>query len=396
LQSRVSLRRMNVETRPEPAVHRHSGGPGKPLRVCMVVPYDISEEGGVKRHAFHLAEALRRGGDHVEIAAPLRTGEPGVHVRGFGGVLNVPANGADNHMALLTPPWSVARFMQRGHFDVVHVHEPMVPMLPWYAVWMGNGAARVSTFHMYAEREVAASRAARAILARALYPSLHAGIAVSDAAAEYAGRYWRRPMDVIPNGVPTASFVPPPAAPRPPGAPLRLLFVGNWRDPRKGLPVLLDACRELDRRGVAFTLDVVGKGTRTLDVSGLPGVTVHGVVDGEAALIERYQDCDVFVSPATGQESFGIVLLEAMACGRPVVCSDIRGYRDAARAGGAVFVAPGDAGALAAALESLARAPERRAEMSERHRRHAERHDWTAIAGAVREVYVEARAARRS
>src|SRR5207253_11009940 len=105
----------------------------------------------------------------------------------------------------------------------------------------------------------------------------------------------------------TGRSVPPPAPARPPGGPLRLLFVGNWRDPRKGLPVLLDACRELGRRGVAFTLDVVGKGTRTLDMSGLPGVTVHGVVDGEAALIERYQACDVFVSPATGQESFGIV-----------------------------------------------------------------------------------------
>jgi phosphatidylinositol alpha-mannosyltransferase len=360
----------------------------------MVVPYDISEEGGVKRHAFHLAEALRRGGDHVEIAAPLRSGDASIHVQGFGGVLNVPANGADNHMALLTPPWSVARFMHRGHFDVVHVHEPMVPVLPWYALWMGNGAARVSTFHMYAEREIAASRAARAMLARALYPSLHAGIAVSDAAAEYAGRYWRRPITVIPNGVPTARFRPPAPAPRAPGVPLRLLFVGNWRDPRKGLPVLLDACRELYRRGVAVTLDVVGKGTSTLDLSGLPGVTVHGVVDGEEALIERYQACDVFVSPATGKESFGIVLLEAMACGRPVVCSDIRGYRDAAREGGARFVRPGDAGAFADALESLARAPELRAEMGARHRRHAERYDWSEIAEAVREVYVQARVVR--
>jgi phosphatidylinositol alpha-mannosyltransferase len=139
---------------------------------------------------------------------------------------------------------------------------------------------------------------------------------------------------------------------------------------------------------------VVGKGTSTLDLSGLPGVTVHGVVDGEEALIERYQACDVFVSPATGKESFGIVLLEAMACGRPVVCSDIRGYRDAAREGGARFVRPGDAGAFADALESLARAPELRAEMGARHRRHAERYDWSEIAEAVREVYVQARVVR--
>src|SRR5262249_47997027 len=121
--------------------------------------------------------------------------------------------------------------------------------------------------------------------------------------------------------------------------PLRLLFVGNWRDPRKGLPVLLDAYRRLLAAGERVTLDVVGQGTPD-ERHALPGVTLQGSIGIEHLLADRYRACDVFVSPATGQESFGIVLLEAMACGRPVVCSDIRGYRDVVDAEGARLVPP--------------------------------------------------------
>src|SRR5438876_2987515 len=119
----------------------------------MVVPYDLADEGGVKRHALHLADRLRRGGDEVAVIGPLSRGEPDAGGFGFGGVVNVRANGADNHLALLTPPWAVRRFFRENRFDVVHLHEPFVPLLPYYAVWLSAGAGVVATFHMYAENE---------------------------------------------------------------------------------------------------------------------------------------------------------------------------------------------------------------------------------------------------
>jgi len=361
------------------------------MRVCQVVPYDFAEEGGVKRHALHLAETLRGAGDEVEIVAPLSRGEAPPYVRAFGGVVNIPANGSANHMAILTPPWSVLRFLRERRFDVVHLHEPLVPMLPYYALWFTPAVAHVATFHMYGESEPAVRRAARAALAKALFPLLDAAIAVSPAAADFAAPVWRRPLPVVPNGVPTSVFRPggdERSGPDPGG--LRLLFVGNWRDSRKGLPVLLDAYRRLREAAVACTLDVIGAGTPSDEQRRLPGVRFHGPISSEAMLAERYRQCDVFVAPATGQESFGIVLLEAMACGRPVVCSDILGYRGVIHPDGAVLVAPGDAAELARAIEALARAPERWSTMGRLNRARAEEFDWGRIRDQVRDIYLEA------
>jgi phosphatidyl-myo-inositol alpha-mannosyltransferase len=363
----------------------------KPLRICILVPYDLTDEGGVKSHAFHLARAMRRAGDSVDIVGPLSRKAREPHVHGFGGVVNVPANGSANRMSLLASSRSVERFFRNRHFDVVHLHEPMVPMLSYYALWFSPAAAHVATFHMYAEREGSASRAARAVLARLLFPRIESAIAVSPAAAEYASRYWRRPLPIIPNGVSTSLFSPPTnGSARAPEDPLRLLFVGSWRDSRKGLPVLLEAYRRLRAEGRAVTLRVIGKGTPGVEDARLPGVTFHNSIDSEAVLADHYRQCDVFVSPATGQESFGIVLLEAMACGRAIVCSDIRGYRDLVDPEGARLVPARDAAALARAITELARAPRAMRAMGLRNRRHAEQYDWERIATEVRHVYLEA------
>jgi phosphatidylinositol alpha-mannosyltransferase len=361
------------------------------LRICVVVPYDLAEEGGVKRHAFHLADAMRRAGDEVDIVGPLSRGDPPPHVRGFGGVVNIPANGSDNRMAMLVQPWAVGRFLRDRQYDVVHFHEPMVPMLSYYALWLSPKAAHVATCHMYAEAESAVSRMARGLLAGLLYPAMHAAIAVSPAAADFAAPLWRRPLPIIPNGVPTGIFSPPDNDAGPDhGGPLRLLFVGNWRDHRKGLPVLLEAFQLVRAQGIEATLDVIGEGKPNEAQRGIWGVTFLGVIGSEAVLADHYRRSDVFVAPATGQESFGIVLIEAMACGRPVVCSDIRGYRDVVDPEGAELVPAGDAVALARVIADLANAPARRAAMGARNRLRAEAFDWGRLALGVRKVYAEA------
>ena len=361
-----------------------------PLRVCLVVPYDIADEGGVKRHAFHLAESLRKMRDLVTIIAPLSRGEVPEGVRGFGGVVNVPANGADNRMSLFPSPWAVRRFFLESDFDLVHIHEPLVPLLSYHALWFSPRAAHVATFHMYAEGESRASGVVRRLASGLTYHRFERAIAVSKPAAEYAAQVWRRPIEVIPNGVPTSVFVPPAndQAGTSPEGPLRVLFVGNWRDPRKGLRHLMEAHRILLASGTDVRVDVVGAGDGEAPAG--PGVAFHGPVSSEVALAGWYRECDVFVAPSTGQEAFGIVLIEAMASGKPVVCSDIAGYRQVAEPEGAILVPPGDPQELARALSVLARDPERRRRMGELNRKCAEAFDWDRIVGRVRAQYVAA------
>jgi phosphatidyl-myo-inositol alpha-mannosyltransferase len=361
------------------------------LRICIVVPYDLAEEGGVKRNATHVAEALRAMGDEVTLVGPLSRGVAGPGIHGFGGVVNVPANGASNRMALLTPPWSVRRFFRAHAFDVVHIHEPLVPLLTYYALWSSRSTAHVCTFHMYVEDEGTAWRIVRRTLAHGLLARFDRGIAVSPSAAAHAGRTWRRPLTVIPNGVPTSTFRPPETNGSVDGA-LRLLFVGNWRDRRKGLPCLLEAYDRLRAGGVSVALDVVGEGRP--QAARHEGVHFWGPVSSEVELAELYRRCDVFVAPSTGQESFGIVLLEAMACGRPVVCSDIPGYRQVADPAGARLVPAGDAGELARVITGLAGQPELRRRMGAANHARAQAYDWAPLARRVRDEYVAAIAVR--
>jgi phosphatidylinositol alpha-mannosyltransferase len=367
---------------------------GLTLRIGIVTPYDLADEGGVKRHVLHLAEGLRRGGDEVTVLGPLRAGASVDGVCGFGGVVDVPANGASNRLALFTPPWTLRRFFDAHPFDVVHVHEPYVPLLTYYAMWMTPAAAHVATFHMYAEDESPVLGYVRRGLARAV-GRIDRGIAVSRPAAAFASRTWSGPLAVIPNGVPTAVFRPPEGPPDADGAATRLLFVGNWRDDRKGLPLLLEAHRRLRGDSVPVTLDVVGAGPAGA-APAPDGVTFHGTVTAEEDLAEHYRACDVFVSPATGRESFGIVVLEAMSAARPVVCSDIAGYREVVAREGARLVPPASVEALTDAIRALAAIPaEERRRMGAINRRRAEEFDWEVLTRRVRQEYEAAIAARR-
>ena len=364
------------------------------MRVCIVVPYDLAEEGGVKRNAVHVARSLREMGDEVIVVGPLSRGDPGPGFRGFGGVVDIPANGASNRMGLLTPPWRVRRFFLEHAFDIVHIHEPLVPLLTYYSLWSSLPSAHVCTFHMYSEHESRAWDVVRKVLALGAFSLFERGMAVSRPAAEHAARTWTGPLTVVPNGVPTSTFRPPPPAgnaPSPDGS-LRLLFVGNWSAPRKGLRHLLEAYDRLRARGVPASLDVVGEGAP--EAAKRPGVTFHPSVASEMDLAEHYRRCDVFVAPSTGQESFGIVLLEAMACARPIVCSDIPGYRQVVDPVGSRLVLPGDAGQLADAITELARQPELRRRMGASNCAHAQAYDWSLVAQQVRAEYVAAIAAR--
>jgi phosphatidylinositol alpha-mannosyltransferase len=360
------------------------------LRICMMVTYDLSTHGGgVKQHAVHLANALRRRGDHVTIVGPASKPLDQDDMVGFGGIANVPANGSDNQLAIFVSPLAVRRFFKTHQFDVMHVHEPLQPALSYYSVWSTPDVPHVATFHAYAENEGLALNWARRVFARLLLPRFQRAIAVSQPAARYAGVTWKRPLAIIPNGVPTKVFRPPAAGPASDG-PLKLLFVGRLGDKRKGIRHMIEAYEALLALRVPVTLDIVGELGGATPPPALPGLTYHGSID-QAALVEAYRSCDVFVAPSTGQESFGIVLVEAMSSGRIVVCSDIEGYRQVATTEGSFLVPPSDAAALARTIQQVAALPAaERQRLGNVNLAHVAQYDWDVLADKVRHEYLAA------
>jgi phosphatidyl-myo-inositol alpha-mannosyltransferase len=364
------------------------------MRVCIVVPYDLAEEGGVKRHSFNLARALRAGGDEVVIVGVASQPQDDPHVVTFGGIVNLRNNDSDNRVGFLTPPWQMRRYFRREKFDVVHVMEPLVPFFSAYGTMLSPESAHVTTFHAFSEKEGLASKICRSLGGPVIFPKIHRGIAVSRPAERYARPQWKqRDLTIIPNGVSVEVFrgTPPDDAA---GRPLRLLFVGHWRDRRKGLPDLLAAFERLRTRGLDLTLDVVGMGPTGEEPPQVPGVTFHGPVCDDVRLAQHFRACDIFVAPSLGNESFGMVLLEAMAAARPIVCTSIEGYSQVVSDENARLVHPGDVPELEAAIAELAQNPIRRRKMAEANRRRAEAYDWAQIARRVREEYVLAMALR--
>jgi len=356
------------------------------VRVCLVTPYDLAADGGVNRHVTSLAAALRRLGDDVRVLGPCSGAAP-AGCDGVRGVVPVPANGSVARIGLLARLADTRAYLAAHDFDVVHVHEPIVPGPVRHAVKTAR-APVVATFHCYSERDGLAAKLVRRLGALRLR-RLAGGIAVSDHAAGYAAHIFSGPIEIIPNGVDVSRFAVRARAHRRPAAgdPLRMLFVGRHGEPRKGLPVLLEAAARLRARGIACELHVVGEGPgdRPGELARRANARFAGRVD-DAELARRYAESDVFCAPSLGGESFGMVLIEAMAAGCPVVASDIPGYRLAA-AGAALLVPPGDAPALAAALERVSGSADLRARMSEAGMRRSAELDWPHVAARVRAFY---------
>jgi phosphatidyl-myo-inositol alpha-mannosyltransferase len=356
------------------------------LHVGMVVTYDLSEHGGgVKQHALQLARALRNMGDTVTVFGPSTLPISTPDVQGFPGVVNVWSNGSGNRLGILASPFALWRFLRTQQFDLLHIHEPLTPSLPYYVSWLSPGVPRIATFHAYSEQSAPGLLAARRLFAPLILPWIHRGIAVSEAAFKHARIDYEGPLDIIPNGISAESF--PPERARAPGGPLRLLFVGRTIDARKGFGYLLEAVTRARTEGLDVELHVVGERTPSAE-KGLPAHVVHHGPLGDGDLAAQYRACDIFVAPSTGQESFGIVLLEAMSSGRPIICSDIYGYRQSANPRGTRWVPPRDADALHRAILELAERPEQRARFGDANARYVRRFDWSVVAPEVRAAYL--------
>jgi phosphatidylinositol alpha-mannosyltransferase len=374
------------------------------VRVALVSPYSYTYPGGVGRHVEALAEELLRQGHEVRLLTPYdpddrvaramhRGVSPGRrplpdYAISLGRTVGLPMNGAVSNLSFsAAAAGALGRELRSGGYDVIHVHEPNAPVVSWFAT-EASPAPTVGTFHTYSTSRVANGFAANVAGARRLYGKLSARIAVSEAAAWTARRFYGGRYRIVPNGVDLAAARP---QPRPAGGPLEVLFVGR-AEARKGLPVLLRAFEALRGAGVDARLTIAG--VPELEVEPLlldpEGVSVAGPVE-EGRKWELLGSADLLCAPSLGGESFGMVLTEAFASGTPVVASDIAGYRDVARDGvDGLLVPAGDAVALGEALRALATDPERRLRLGAAARERAERFAWPRIAAEVADVYERA------
>ncbi|MHB8717677.1 MAG: glycosyltransferase family 4 protein [Candidatus Dormibacteria bacterium] len=373
------------------------------MKVCLVSPYDYMHPGGVTEHVRHLAATLRGRGHDVTVLAPSsRVGDdhgiPG-YVR-IGRSVPVKSNGSVARIALsFHLVRRVRSLLDDSDFDVVHYHEPLVPSLPITVLRFHSGA-NVGTFHSQAGRNLGYYYG-RPFLGR-YFKRLHACIAVSTPARDFVARYFPGDYRIVPNGIDTVRFNPgraPLPQLRTPGM-RTILFVGRM-ERRKGFDVLLEAYAQLRRRRADVRLVAVGDGPeregyeRQVDSYGIPDVTFCGRVSDEL-LPSHYASADVFCSPAIGGESFGIVLLEAMASGVPVLASAIAGFTAVIDPGkDGLLVPPGQPRVWAQALETVLNDDDLARSMRDRGLRTARRYDWDTVTDQVLDVYAEARARAR-
>ncbi len=362
------------------------------MKIGLVTPYVYPLPGGVNEHVRFLYENLRLRGHDVRIITSshgLQRSSEGDVIR-IGKGFSVPSNGSVGTITL-SPRYvsQVQRVLERERFDLLHFHEPFVPLLALFTL-RESRSVNVATFHAYAGFSPAMEFGKRTL--GSYSARLHGRIAVSAAARHFVDRFFPGDYKVIPNGVNLGRYHRAvPIARWQDGTP-NVLFVGRLED-RKGLPYLLKAYRLLRKDGTSCRLLVVGSGPqerearRYVMTRRLQNVEFLGrVSDAEKA--QLFKTADVFVSPATGRESFGIVLLEAMASGAPIVCSDIHGYKGVVQRGRqAVLVPPRDARSLAAGIKELLADPDLRKRMGAAGLERAEQFGWENVTGRVEAYY---------
>ncbi len=362
------------------------------MKVGLVSPYVYPLPGGVTQHVRFLYENLRLRGHDVRII----TSSHGLQRSSEGDVLrlgkgfSMPANGSMGTVTVSPRFISQVRdVLAREQFDLLHFHEPFVPFLS-LVVLRESTSVNIGTFHAYGGWSPAyefGSRALRGYAAR-----LHGRIAVSAAARHFIDRYFPGDYKVIPNGVDAERYGRAvPVARWQDGTP-NILFVGRF-EPRKGVLDLLKAYRHIRKDGVEARLLLVGGGPqerearRYVATRRMGGVEFLGRVSDDEKL-QLFRTADVYCSPATGRESFGIVLLEAMAAGAPIVASDIHGYKGVVRRGReALLVPPHEPKDLAAAIERLLRDRELAARFSASGVTRAEEFSWPRVTAKVDDYY---------
>ena len=364
--------------------------PRRSLRVGMVCPYSFDVPGGVQNHVLGLARHLSQSGHRPYVLAPGELG-PSAAALGLedfasvGAALPVPYNGSVARVNF--GPLSAARarrWLRNGKFDLIHIHEPITPSISLLALWTAEQPV-VATFHTATPRSRSMQLASGVL--RAAIEKIDAGIAVSESARNVVVQHLGRDAVVIPNGIRFDDFArrlmraeSPPTPHQP-----RLVFIGRLDEPRKGLDVLLAALPLIKQVRPDLEVIVAGQGSRPLP----PGCRNLGTITEEAK-IALLGSADVFVAPQLARESFGLVLLEAMASGAQIVASDLPSFVDLLGARqdeqrlGEVFTV-GDHRALAEAVLQVLDHPDPM--RAARAQQVARNYDWLNVGTTVLAIY---------
>jgi len=367
------------------------------MKIALVSPYDFAYPGGVCNHITNLEHQLTRMGHGVKIIAPASKAisDLGERFIPIGKPRPVPVSGSVARITL--SPWLSSRIkkvLEREKFEIVHLHEPLVPMLCTTVLRLSN-APNIGTFHASGGKPwYDFGKPLGKLILKKWFRKLDYKIAVSKPAMEYVNRFFPDEYRIIPNGVDTDHF-------RPDVEPLEeyldgklnIMFIGRL-EKRKGLDYLLEAYQQFKRVIPDSRLIVVGPGIRLRNKyekrvarNGIEDVVFIGYVTYDD-LPRYYKTADITCCPATGWESFGIVLIEAMAVGTPVIASDISGYASVlTNDAEGLLVPPKNVPKLAEALLSLADDKARRQQMGQKGIITAREYSWENVAKRVLACY---------
>ena len=379
----------------------------KPLTIGLVCPYSLSVPGGVQNHVLGLAGYLTRIGDRVQILAPGdldpdRARQHGLDPDQFtsaGAAVPVRYNGS---VARVTFGPAVAarsrRWLDRLEPDLLHIHEPLAPGTSLSTLFASRVPV-VATYHTATPRSVLMRLAGLTL--RPVLDKINTGVAVSESARRVVVSHLDRDPAVIPNGFRAADFdhghTGVQLGPWRGGDHPRLVFLGRLEEPRKGLQVLLDALPVIKQCRPDLEVVIAGSGsdTRVSKIITGCGLPVDRVLAGQvddATRTRLLRSADVFVAPHLDRESFGIVLIEAMAAGATVIASDLPAFTDLLGDSGGdplgVVFPAGDAAALAGAVSDALTAD--RNLLNARARRAVRRYDWSVVGPDIRAVYADA------
>ena len=381
----------------------HLGRPTRLMKIALISPYDFPYPGGVTEHIIALAKGARQRGHEVHILAACSGwhGESIPQTRPVTRrVLSIPIAGAVARVGLSPLSYArIKRILQREAFDVLHLHEPLTPSITWWALLHARvlpQAVTIGTFHAYHERPNWLYAHSRPIFGK-FFRRLDSLIAVSGAAYNFAYRLFPGDYRIIPNGVDLSRFGRDRRMSEDdPNRPPTILFVGRL-DKRKGFQNLLEAYFRLKPDYPRLRLQVVGPFAprecapyqKIAEAQHVTGIEFVGYVSSER-LPTFYHQADIFCAPSLGYESFGIVLLEAMAAGLPIVASNIAGYRTVLSDGQeGRLTPPGQTECLTDALRQLLNQPQQRREMGQRGRLKASQYSWDQIVDQILELYRE-------
>lgn len=385
-QPRSNLARLDLT--PAAALPRVVGDFARPLRIALVTEYYYPHLGGICEHVHFFAREARRLGHHVDIITSNVEGavaEP--HVIRIGRSQPIYFNGSQARLTLgIGLKKQLKETFRRGDYDIVHIHSPLTPSLPILATDAAD-CPIVGTFHTYFDKSYLYGMGRKWLQGK--LDRLSAAVAVSHSATIALKRYFEANWTIVPNGIDLEIFNP--HVPPPPGVrkdvPV-ILFLGRF-DPRNGLTTLLDAFRKVRGHEREAQVVVVGDGPLRSHyyraAAGDPDITFVGAVLGSRP--SYYAHAAMYACPTT-KASFGITLLESMACETPVVCSDILGFRDVVRHEREALMFPcGDADALADDLVRLLDDETLRARLGRTGRQHAQAYGWPSVTATILDVY---------